>query len=156
MRSTVRLLLGMLAACVALVAAAAAVAPASSDAAACKPGVRTVDGSPARVFCGPAKAVVKTGGKTLTFAGGACERSGGRYVVNIGTFFAGSSKSKRPYFGLLIDKPKPGTYRSQTLSFRSGGVGSSVFATVTLETLKRGSFSGDVFGGSRVTGTFAC
>jgi len=156
MRSTVRILLGTLAACAALAAVAAAAAPASSDAAACTPGVRTVDGSPARVFCGPAKAMVRMGGKTLTFAGGACERSGGRYVVNIGTFFAGSSKSKRPYFGLLIDKPRPGTYRSQTLSFRSGGAGSSVFATVTLKTLKRGSFSGEVFGSGRVTGTFAC
>jgi hypothetical protein len=140
----------------ALVAALAASAPAGARTAGCTPGVRTVDGTPARVFCGPARASVHVGAKTLSFSNGACERSGGGYVVNIGTFFAGTSKSTRPYFGLLIEKPKPGSYARQTLSFRSGGVSRSAFVSVTLKTLRGGTFSGSVFGGPRVTGTFTC
>src|SRR5207247_2534167 len=87
------------------VAAASILAAADSGKAAtagCKSGVTTVDGSPARVFCGPAKASVRIGGKTLSFANGLCEQSGGGFVVNIGTFFPSSDTSKRPYLGLLV------------------------------------------------------
>jgi len=144
-------------ACLLVVVAPAAAGTASpARAAGCTPGVRTVDGSPARVFCGPAKATVHVGGKTLAFSGGLCERSGGMYVLNMGTFFAGGSKSPRPYFGLLIAKPKPGTYKGQALSFRSGGVSKSSFADVTLKTLHGGTFSGKLIGGGTVTGSFTC
>ena len=144
-------------ACVLVVVAPAAAGTASpARAAGCTPGVRTVDGSPARVFCGPAKATVHVGGKTLAFSGGLCERSGGMYVLNMGTFFAGGSKSPRPYFGLLIAKPKPGTYKGQALSFRSGAVSKSSFAGVTLKTLHSGTFSGKLVGGGTVTGSFTC
>ena len=145
------------AAAAAAIAVAAAAAPsAAARTAACAPGVRTVDGSPARVFCGPAKATVHAGGKTIAFTGGLCERSGGMYVLNIGTFFAGGSKSPRPYFGLLIAKPKPGSYKSQSLSFRSGGVSRSSLADVTLKTLHSGTFSGRLIGGGQVAGSFSC
>lgn len=146
----------VLAASAALVCALAVSASAGARTAGCTPGVRTVDGSPARVFCGPAKATVHVGAKTLSFSSGACERSGGGYVVNLGTFFAGTTKSTRPYFGLLIEKPKPGTYARQTLSFRSGGVSRSAFVSVTLKTLRGGTFSGSLLGGGRVTGSFTC
>jgi len=146
--------LSALVACVAVAAAAAASSTAA--AAGCTPGVRTVDGSPARVFCGPAKATVHVRGKTIAFTGGLCERSGGMYVLNMGTFFAGGSKSPRPYFGLLIAKPKPGTYKGQGLSFRSGGVSRSSLADVTLKTLRSGTFSGKLIGGGTVTGSFTC
>jgi len=139
-----------------VVAPAAAGAASAAGTAGCTPGVRTVDGSPARVFCGPAKASVHLGGKTMTFTGGVCERSGGFYVLNMGTFFAGGSKSPRPYFGLLIAKPKPGSYRGQSLSFRSGGVSRSSLADVTLKTLHGGTFSGRLIGGGTVTGSFSC
>ena len=129
---------------------------ASAAGAACTPGVRTVDGSPARVFCGPAKATVHVGATTLTFKNGVCEKSGGGYVVNIGTFFAGTTTSKKPYFGLLISKPKAGKYTGQVLSFRSNGVSRSALATVTLKSLKSGTFSGKAFGAGLVTGSFTC
>jgi hypothetical protein len=96
------------------------------------------------------------GANTLSFGNGACEKSGGGYVVNIGTFFAGTTKSKRPYFGLLISKPKAGKYTGQVLSFRSNGVSQSVLATVTLKSLKGGTFSGKAFGAGLVTGSFSC
>jgi hypothetical protein len=62
-----------------------------------------------------------------------------------------------PYFGLLISKPKPGTYTGQTLSYRSGGKShSSSSTTVVLKTLRSGTFSANVFGVGRVTGAFSC
>jgi len=141
----------------AAIAAIAATAPtAAARTAGCTPGVRTVDGSPARVFCGPAKATVHVGGKTILFSGGLCERSGGMYVLNIGTFFAGGSKSPRPYFGVLIAKPKPGSYKGQALSFRAGGASKSSLADVTLKTMHSGTFSGRLIGGGAVTGSFSC
>ena len=140
----------------AIVLPAAAGASSPARAAGCTPGVRSVDGAMARVFCGPAKATVRAGGRTIAFTGGLCERSGGMYVLNMGTFFAGGSKSPRPYFGLLIAKPKPGSYKGQALSFRSGGVSRSSLADVTLKTLHSGTFSGKLIGGGRVTGSFSC
>ena len=154
MNSKLFRLLPALIACAALAPAAAMSSPTAATG--CTPGVRTVDGSPARVFCGPAKATVHAGGKTLTFTGGLCERSGGFYVLNMGTFFAGGSKSPRPYFGLLFAKPKPGKYKGQGLSFRSGGVSRSSLADVTLKTLHSGTFSGKLIGGGTVTGSFTC
>jgi hypothetical protein len=122
----------------------------------CKPGVTTVDGSPARVFCGPARASVRVAGKALSFTNGLCEQSGGGFVVNIGTFFPSSDTSKRPYFGLLVTTPRPGSYTRQQLSFRADGVGRAAFVTVKLRSLRAGTFSGAVLGGGRVTGSFTC
>jgi len=149
-------LVACVACALAIVAPAAAGTASPATTAGCTPGVRSVDGAMARVFCGPAKATVHAGGKTLVFSGGLCERSGGFYVLNMGTFFAGGSKSPRPYLGLLIAKPKPGTYKSQTLSFRAGGVSRSALADVTLKTLHSGTFTGRAIGGGRVTGSFSC
>jgi hypothetical protein len=98
---------------------------------------------------------VHVGSRTIRFAGGECAKSGGGYVVNLGTFVT-SSTSKLPYFGLLIAKPKPGSYARQTLSFRSGGKSSSAFANVVLKSLQAGTFAGVSFGGNRVTGSFTC
>jgi hypothetical protein len=121
----------------------------------CTPGVKTIGGSQARVFCGPAKATVHVGSKTIRFSGGECTKSGGGYVVNLGTFTTVSG-SKLPYFGLLISKPKPGKYARQALSFRSAGKSSSVFANVVLKSLRGGTFAGNAFGGGHVTGSFSC
>ncbi len=150
------LTLGLMAALVTTAALAFTVAAGAAGSATCKPGVRIVDGSPARVFCGPAKSTVHLGAKTLSFPNGKCEKSGGGYVVNIGTFFPSGSKSKRPYFGIFIAKPKPGTYNKQQLSFRFNGVGHAVFAKVVLKTLHGGTFSGVEFGGGHITGSFTC
>jgi hypothetical protein len=138
----------------ALAGSALASAAGATSTTTCNPGVRMIDGAMARVFCGPAKATVHAGGKTLVFAGGLCEKSGGGYAVNLGTFTL-KSTSKRAYFGLLIDKPKPGKYTRQSLSYRLNGVRRSVFANVTLKTLKGGTFSGANSNGP-VTGSFSC
>ena len=55
------------------VAALAASAPAQGT---CTPGVVTSGSVSYRMFCGPAKAKVKVGSKTLSFTGGECTRTG--------------------------------------------------------------------------------
>lgn len=138
------------------VAAAAQVASAGAHSDGCTPGVRQINGAPARVFCGPARSTVHVGGKILRFAPGECAKSGGMFVVNIGTFIV-DSHSPLPYFGLLISKPKAGTYSGQTVSFRANGKSrSSSSATVVLKTLHSGTFSANVFGAGHVTGSFTC
>jgi hypothetical protein len=96
--------------------AAAALAAATLDAApataspaggaACTPGVTTIKGVQARVFCGSAKAVVFANGKRYVFANGTCERHGRYFVVNIGTVVLGGGDKAPlvPYFGLLMGK----------------------------------------------------
>src|ERR1700759_4545172 len=85
-----RTLVALLAA--ALVApAAVAAAPASRALSACTAGMTTGGGAQARVFCGPAKATVQIGGKTLTFKGGSCERTSTYVALNIGTVVLGST-----------------------------------------------------------------
>jgi hypothetical protein len=141
---------------VAGLAAVTHVATADARSEACTPGVRQINGSPARVFCGPGRATVRVGTQTLRFSPGECARSGGMFVVNLGTFVA-DSHSPLPYFGLLISRPKPGTYANQTLSYRSARKShSSASATVVLKTLHSGTFSANVFGVGHVTGTFTC
>src|SRR5579884_1768762 len=92
---------------VALAAAVAALAAsaghAATERAACTPGTRTVGGVQERVFCGPAKATVTVGGKTLRFAGGSCERTPAYVSVNIGTVVLGPTGRPKPdYFGLDV------------------------------------------------------
>jgi hypothetical protein len=141
---------------VAGLAAVARVGAADAQSESCTPGVRQINGSSARVFCGPAKATVRLGQQTLRFSPGECAKSGGMFVVNLGTFVA-DSHSPLPYFGLLISKPKAGTYTGQTLSYRSAGKSrSSSSTTVVLKTLRSGTFSANVFGVGRVTGAFSC
>ena len=149
------LTLGVVAILATTAALAFAVGSGAAGSATCQPGVRMVDGSPARVFCGPATATVHSGAKTFSFGNGKCEESRGGYVVNLGTFFASSSHSKRPYFGLLISKPKPGTYKRQQLAYRFNGVTHAIFASVTLKSLRAGTFFGDE-GGRHIKGSFAC
>lgn len=53
-------------------AATTAASPLRTSRVTCTPGVRSIAGVPARVFCGPAKASVKVGSATYAFAGGGC------------------------------------------------------------------------------------
>lgn len=151
------------AACAATAAAATPVAPAR-----CRPGARTVGGVPQRTFCGPASAVVRTGGKTHRIAvGGECERGRMYLAVNVGTVVLGRTTRPKPtYFGLSVGRTplggtpaaRDGTYANPALSFTVGGRSFAVLrATVTLGGGRtRGTFRGTVLGGGPVTGSFTC
>lgn len=62
--------------------------------------VTEINGKPARVFCGPATAVVSIGGAELAFKDGACEFLGDTLTVNLGTTIPGELTGEPDYFGL--------------------------------------------------------
>ena len=139
---------------------------------ACTPGVKNVGGVTVRTFCGPAKATVKFGSKTLHYSGGSCTKTSKYVAVNIGTVVLGqTTKAKPDYFGLDVGQvpgstakpaPKDGTYTNVVLALVYGGKAYFVSTTGTKVTLSdnrsKGTISGTAgFGATgKVTGSFSC
>ena len=85
--------------------AAAVSAPAKPLRAACTAGVHPFGDVSARTFCGPAKATLVVGGRTIRFQGGSCQRGPAYVSLNIGTVVLGTTTKPRPdYFGLNVGK----------------------------------------------------
>ena len=156
----------------AVVAATAAAAPTRTS---CTPGQSTVDGHSAMTFCGPAKATVKVAGKTYSFKGGACLKTGKYLNVNIGTVVYGAAKQKQSYFAVLIGKypganpgtpaaPKDGTYGGGLVVVRHQGKAWDLngFDKDVKVTLKKNRTAGTFTGSThftprvKVTGSFSC
>jgi hypothetical protein len=138
--------------------AAAALAPGSAQSAAsCTAGVTKVGGSPARVFCGPAKATVKLGSATVSYRNGSCSKSSFGWTINIGTVVIGSAKKKPEYFGITV-KAKAGAQSNSAVAVVHSNKSYAVLGTVTLKAgLKSGTFSGKVFGSpAKLSGSFSC
>jgi hypothetical protein len=137
----------------------AASAFASPERTSCTAGMTKVGGTPARTFCGPAKATVHIGGTTVQFKGGTCETTSAGWSINIGTVMLGvTSKAKPEYFG-VAGKGKTGKQSNAAVTLTHVGKSYAVTNnTVTLKPgLKAGMFSGTVFGqSSPITGSFTC
>jgi hypothetical protein len=85
-----------------------------SDVHGCRPGIREVEGTPARVFCGPARATVRVQSgeqapRTLHFRNGECRRHARYFTLHIGAIAVSpTAKVLLPYFGLVVgDVPSP-------------------------------------------------
>jgi len=155
---------------VALVGAGVAgAALATPRAVSCTPGVHPYGGANARTFCGPAKATLVIGSKTIRYAGGNCERGAGYLSLNIGTVVLGTSTKPKPeYFGLLVGKAPivggtpathDGTYKPQALAADHAGKGYAILqSTVKLMGGRtRGTFTGKLLGtNAPVRGSFSC
>jgi hypothetical protein len=133
--------------------------PAPASAAACIPGVKTIGGAPARVFCGPAKATVTLAGRTYRIAGGVCQKAPS-FTVNVGALTFGG-KTRLSYFGLTLPGRKDGTFTGNrvTLSFNAGAVRASLSRdakVVVRGGLRAGTFSGRDLLGRKLAGSFAC
>jgi hypothetical protein len=131
----------------------------------------TVDGATVVVYCGPAKATVKTGGKTYSFSGGKCQQSVGFWTILLGKQTLPPAKAKFPSFQgtAKIAKTKAGTYKKgeYTLAFQLPGKDVVISAgnpylntgsvTVTAGA-KKGTFVGvDALKTSRhITGSWSC
>ncbi len=165
---TTRRLLALLALACAALPAAATAAPGRQ---ACTPGMTKVGGTDARVFCGPAKATVQVGVKSLAFSGGTCERTSTYVSVNIGTVVLGQTSAKKPdYFGLNVgsgvgagNKPAPhdGSYTGAVIAIVKAGKSYLARGDVAKVTLSggrtHGTFSAPMlFGPGHVSGTFSC
>lgn len=121
----------------------------------CTPGVKKLDGKTVRVFCGPARARVRIGGSTVVFRNGECAAGGGGFAVNIGTW----GTTKRPYFGVFVERAKPGTYENQAITYTHAGRSQAVIDStlVVAKGLKSGTFKGTLLGSNRpVSGSFSC
>jgi hypothetical protein len=141
--------------------AAAAQAPAP-----CK--VITVGGATVHVYCGPAKATVKFGGKTLTFKGGRCGIAGGGGIkgwgLGIGKYTVPPAKPKFRYFGVAyIGTVKAGTYKSGEfiVTFYVPGKTYTVVGSPVVKVTKggkKGTFSGRLNGpsGPPASGSWRC
>jgi hypothetical protein len=130
-------------------------------AAACTPGVRSIDGLPVRAFCGPAKATATLGATTFRFTRGSCE-AGARFTLNIGVL-SFASKARLSYFGVSLPAARAGTYagRQATLSFSTGATRASLSPTTAAQIvlkpgLHSGTFSGKDLSGRPVKGSFTC
>jgi hypothetical protein len=145
-------------------------AGASTDARGCTSGIITYGGAQARQFCGPAKATVKVGTKTLKFMQGECLKSTDYVSVNIGTVVLGTTSKPKPnYFGMNIgrvagstDKParKDGKYKGGVLALEYAGKGYLTRGDLIVTTLSggrnKGVFTTKTFDGKPVSGTFTC
>lgn len=136
-----------------------------------------IQGEQARVFCGPAKATVKIGARTVTFANGTCERYPKGFELQLGTLLfalTGSGRKKLanlklPYLGLSVGKvpfvpnappaAKDGTYTSGGFHVWHAGVEYIPVGPfkITLKNRRTaGTFTGTAPGGRRITGSFTC
>ena len=146
---------------VALSAAAAAGAGAKT-AAACKPGAHKVGKVTYHVFCGPATASVKFGGKTYTFRGGSCLQAGITriFTISIGKLTIGKGKPRYSYLGVTVPSANhDGTYRRTVVTWAIGGKRYSLYKGKVRLTndQTRGTFSGRAVGKrGTVTGSFRC
>jgi hypothetical protein len=142
---------------VAALAAAAFATTSAQSAAACVAGVKQINGSPARTFCGPAKATVKLGGASVAYKQGSCSRSAAGFTINIGTIVIGNGKNKPEYFGITV-KATAGAHAYSGVAVVHAGKSYAVLGTVTLKAgLKSGTFSGKVFGSpTKIAGSFSC
>jgi hypothetical protein len=146
--------------CLATLAVWGAGAGARLQAPACTAGVKTVGGATVRTFCGPAKAVVKVGGKTLHFKGGKCEKLSGYYTVNLGSITLPPAKPKYMYFGLTTTK-RGGTHsvKDVPLVWQTPGKRFALWkGSVTISgSLRSGKFSGTTLeAAQKASGSWSC
>ncbi len=133
--------------------------------------MRSVDGVRARVFCGPATATVRVGGKAYTFRNGVCERRPLYFDVNIGVVsLVPGKKGSTTYFGLVVGRApgfgpnvpaagKDGSYSGATIAIDVRGAGTALRADSVVKLRNgrtAGSFAGKTFDGKPVSGTFRC
>ena len=147
---------------------ASAIAVAAPTRTSCTPGVHPFGDVSARTFCGPAKATLVVGGRTIRYHGGSCERGPAYVSVNIGTVVLGLTTKLRPeYFGLNVGKvplfggapaAHDGTFPAGAIAARHAGKGYAIMrGTVTRAGGRtRGTFAGTLLGGGAATGSFQC
>jgi hypothetical protein len=153
------------------------VAAAPAARAGCTPGPFSSNGSSGVVFCGPAKATAKVGGKTYTLSNGTCARTSKYLYLNLGTEVLSGPKQKYSYFGLLVGaypgaasgtkaSPKDGTYAGGLVTIRWKGKTAYILngagdknVKITLKNGRTaGTFSGTTFLAPhlKVKGSFTC
>jgi hypothetical protein len=137
------------------------VAPSAGTPAACDPGTRVVKGTTIHVYCGPAKATVKVGGKTYRIFGGKCKRTPGTklYEVDVGIITVAGSKPTARYLGIRSKRLTPGTTTTAGVAVQVAKSAYNVAPNVVKigKGMRSGTFSGDALGrAGRVSGSWTC
>jgi hypothetical protein len=139
--------------------AAATSTPGSTNAKACTPGKRKIGGTAMRVYCGPARATVRSAGRAFPVYRGSCRwRQAQRlYVIDIGIETLGSGPPKTRYLGIRTPRRRPGTYRDAAVVLQLKGKRLTLGPLKVTLTKSGGSFSGQVlFGAGSARGTWTC
>jgi hypothetical protein len=146
------------------VLAIGAAATSGAARAACAAGLKTRGGHPVHVYCGPATATVQLEGRRVVFQYGTCERLyDGVFVVDLGIAELSPIRPRFRFFELELFATRDGTYRK--LPGVVPRVRWNVFRERTTLSpsvvrisggMTRGSFSGKLENGSRVSGSFTC
>ena len=120
-------------------------------------GIETEGNAVVVVYCGSAKATLRSGGKRSHFSGGACYPSPFSLHVGIGRFTSVSQKPKHTAFFLSVQARKVGRYKRGTFTLQDKG--KSLTATVKgwLGSKRtRGTFQGTFPHGAGFSGSFTC
>jgi len=130
-------------------------------AAACSPGGKDVriSGRTAYVFCGPAKATVRLGGKSLAFRNGTCVWTSNSFKLELGTIFLFWRKPFPQQPGLAIRANGVPVARALVQVYWQGKLTTlSTTRTTARPDANRagGTFEGRTAAGARVTGTVTC
>jgi hypothetical protein len=150
----------------ALPLATTSVVGASASASASKCGPEQIGGVTVRTWCGPARATVKVGGKSITIKGGACELVNYQgikaFTVTTGRYTVPPAKPKFTSFSAAGSDTKPGTYSGWLVNFQTPGKQWTLRPTKTTVTItaagaKKGTFSGTLYeGGKLAKGSWTC
>ncbi len=149
--------------CVVALGVGATTATSGLSKAACTPGPRTIRGVQVQVFCGPATATIRLGGRTIRIRQGQCGPNvSGYFSVRVGIFTFIPSRSTYTWFAAYVAGDRGRTYRNQKVVFEYGGRHFQVWPnTVKLTaapytTPSRGTFAGRTDTGQTVSGSFTC
>lgn len=138
------------------------VAPSAGTTAACDPGTRVKNGVTIFVYCGPAWATVKVGGKTYRIFGGQCKRTPGTklYEVDIGIItVAGARKPTARFISIKSKRLTPGVTKTAGIGIQVAGTAYNVAPNLVkiAKGMKSGTFSGRTLGRDvRVSGSWSC
>jgi hypothetical protein len=123
------------------------------------PGSEIVNGVALRIFCGSAKATLRSGGSTSKRSNGACYTEAvGSLVIGIGKFTKPGPKPLYPAMFLAVAATKDGTFNDGVLTFESKGKTQNAGNVKVVVRGKRsyGTFSGKFLKGPKFTGSFTC
>ncbi len=112
------------------------------------------------VYCGSAKATMKSGTKTTKYTNGACLKIIGNLVVGFGKYTTQASPiALSNAFYLVIPATGDGTFRQSVLTLQKKGQKARAANNVKVVVSghrSRGTFSGKILNGPKFTGSFTC
>lgn len=128
-------------------------------------GVQQVGGATVRTWCGPAKATVTWGGRTVKLEGGQCSLTTASglalFAVNAGRYTVPRAKPRFTSFSAAGSDLKPGTYEYWLINFQTPGKQWTLRPSTTRVTItaraRKGTFTGTLYeGGQTAKGSWSC